>query len=73
VPFLTLPLGVRVVFEKPTFVTFYDRSEKAWFSFEPFKHACRQFVSARFVIVIQNFWKNLCLQFLLPSIMQQLF
>jgi hypothetical protein len=32
VPFLTLPLGFRVVFEKPTFVTCYDPIKKIWSS-----------------------------------------
>jgi hypothetical protein len=31
VSFLTLPLGFRVLFEKPTFVTCYDPIKKIWF------------------------------------------
>jgi hypothetical protein len=30
VPILTLPLGFRFVFEKPTFITCYDLIKKIW-------------------------------------------
>jgi hypothetical protein len=48
VPFLTVPLGFRVIIQNPTFVSYHDSIQKIWFNFETFKHFCRHFVSKRF-------------------------
>jgi hypothetical protein len=55
VPILALPLGFRVIFEKPTFVTCYDPIRNIWFSFEQFKRFCRHFISTGLFIIIQIF------------------
>jgi hypothetical protein len=34
--------------------------KKIWFSFEPFKHFRRHFVSTHFLIVVKIFWNHLC-------------
>jgi hypothetical protein len=60
VQFLILPLGFRVIFEKATFVTYYNPFKVIWFSFEPFKHFCLDFISTCFLIIIQIFWNHLC-------------
>jgi hypothetical protein len=59
VPFLTLSLGFRVIFKKPTFITSYDPIKKIWFSFKPFKYLC--WYTA--LILIQIFMNHLCTHF----------
>lgn len=62
-PFLTLHLGFKVIFEKPTFIACCEQIKEIWFRFEPFKHFSRHFVPIRFLIVIQIFWNHLCTHF----------
>jgi hypothetical protein len=63
VPFFTLPLDFRVMFENLSFITYYEPIKKICFIFEPFKHLYRHFVSTPFLIVIQIFWNQLWIHF----------
>jgi hypothetical protein len=61
-PFFTLPLGFRVIFENPNFITCYGPIKKIWFSFEPFKHFCYTSIEHLFLSSF-NFLERLCTQF----------